>query len=125
MSNSNLSTAKKTTGRPVDPNSKFRQATAIVAQMLQDNASKEDILNAVVAQVGVKLSSAKVYFSKTKNPSDPNRVVVKRNRSRKDVSESGDQTGIDTSSDGGDSSGVNISAAGNDDLNADGGVEIS
>ncbi len=102
---SNSTTVKKASGRPVDPNSKFLQAQRLMQNLLlQDaNATRETILNEMVAQLNVKLSSAKVFYSQVKNPpnKDPNRVIVKRNRRRK---EAGDQTGVS----GEDSSGVNI-----------------
>lgn len=101
----NSTTVKKASGRPVDPNSKFLQAQRLMQNLLaQDtNATRETILNEMVSQLNVKLSSAKVFYSQVKNPpnKDPNRVIVKRNRSK---AASGDQSGIS----GGDSSGVNI-----------------
>lgn len=103
MTNSN--TVKKASGRPVDPNSKFLQAQRLMQNLLaQDaNATRESILNEMVNQLNVKLSSAKVFYSQVKNPpnKDPNRVIVKRNRRRK-------ETSGQTSVSGGDSSGVNI-----------------
>lgn len=125
---SNLSTSpKKLPGRPVDPNSKKVIASNVYAQLAVQGKTREEILNAIVEQAKVKLSTATVYYSNIVNPPDPNRTKTTR-RSRKASAAVAtpavvaDSVSVDnTNDDGGDSSGVNITdgtvPSGEDNLN--------
>lgn len=124
---SNLSTSqKKLPGRPVDPNSKKVIASNVYAQLAVQGKTREEILNAIVEQAKVKLSTATVYYSNIVNPPDPNRTKTTR-RSRKASAAVvpavvTDSVSVDnTNDDGGDSSGVNVTdgtvPSGEDNLN--------